>query len=176
MKTLAAVTLALSTALAGSAFGYRDTLKCAPNTPLLFPDAPENVYVLNGKVVSADGFKELELDPKSVESVEIVCATDLHRVFGHQARRSGVVVFTSPGPTTALRTSIQSIQKAQQDYAARHGVFAATLADLRWTDASGLITVKLTLSEGGSRWSATGSHRYHIGPSFAVSVSGEKAR
>jgi hypothetical protein len=167
--TLLAVVLV---ATAGAA-PHRPTpvLKCEgrPSGP---PTAPEYVYVLNGKAVEEKQIKQLEA--KSVESIEMVCAAELRTVFGIDARSMGVVVFTSPGPAAALRTSLESISALQRGHFAKHGKFAAQLNELGWSDPSGLIRVDLQRTQGGERWSATVRHRYLIGESFARTVSGEK--
>jgi hypothetical protein len=148
---------------------HRNMAKC-PNAPILFPDAPETVHVLNGKLTEADVLKRL--NKESVEVIEIVCATDLHRVFGIQSRRGGVSIFTAPGPHSLLKKSLESLVNAQNAYSKQHGHFAKSLSDLSWNDPSGLITVKLEVSENGARWSATGTHRHLLAPSSSVVVSG----
>ncbi|MEX2283774.1 MAG: hypothetical protein WEE89_14915 [Gemmatimonadota bacterium] len=168
----ACLALTLLITLSASAPNHRaETLKCAPGTPVLFPNAPENVFLLDAKPVEEKLLAQL--DPKSIESIEMVCATELHQVFGVEARRNGVLIFTAPGPHTALKTSLQSIVSMQQVHLAEHGVFAKTLTDLRWNDPTGLITMKLEVSEDGRRWSAAGSHRYRI-KALASQVSGER--
>jgi hypothetical protein len=134
--------------------------------------APANVFVLNGSIVEEKQIKQLE--PKSVESIEMVCAPELRSVFGIDARRMGVVVFTAPGPASALRASLESVAVLQRAHFAKHGTFAAQLSDLGWTDPSGLIRIDLQRTHEGERWSATGRHRYLIGQSFTRTVSGEK--
>src|SRR5688500_3080493 len=98
-----------------------ETLKCPLGTPVLFPNAPENVFLLYGKPAEQNVLAQV--DPKSIESIEIVCATDLHQVFGVEARRNGVLIFTAPGPHTELKASLQSIVSMQQAHLAKHGVF-----------------------------------------------------
>ena len=137
--------------------------------------APENVYVLNGKVVEEKQMRELiQVEPKSVESIEMVCAPELRSVFGIDALRMGVVIFTAPGPSSALRTSLESVAALQRVHFAKHGTFAAQLSDLGWSDPSGLIRIDLQRTQDGERWSATGKHRYLIAPSFTRTISGEK--
>jgi hypothetical protein len=148
-------------------------LKCA-NSPVLFPDAPEPVYVLNGKAVDKAVFQGL--DPKSVKSLEIMCAPELHQRFGVAARRTGIVVFTAPVPQALLQAGLDEIVQLQATYVRQHGVFGSTLGDLQWRDRSGLITVELTVTSDGNAWSATGRHRYLIGPRSAITVSGAKPR
>jgi hypothetical protein len=147
-------------------------LKCSLNAAPLFPKADEYVTVLDTKVVSKE--KLSELDPKSVESVDIVCAADLHRVFGIESRLGGIVVFTAPGPGTALKGSMDALEALQKAYVAKHNVFAAKLSDLDWTDASGMITVTITLYDDGARWSAVGSHKYLPHSSSNVTAAGHR--
>jgi hypothetical protein len=146
-------------------------LKCE-FSPSGSPTAPENVFVLNGKAVEEKQIKQLA--PKSVESIEMVCAEELRTIFGIEARRIGVVVFTTPGPSSALRSSLESISALQRAHFAKHRTFAAQLSDLGWSDPPGLVRVDLQRTQDGERWSATGRHRYLIGESFARTVSGEK--
>lgn len=67
-------------------------LKCA-SSPVLFPDAPEPVYVLNGKAVDKAVFQTI--DPRAIKSLEIMCAPQLHQLLGIKARRTGIVVVTA---------------------------------------------------------------------------------
>ena len=143
------------------------TMKC-PNQPVLFADAPEPVFVLDGKAVPQEK-KGLDIAPDAVESVEIVCATDVHREFGVKANRTAVVVFTKPGPYSALKNSVESIVSMQESYHAKHGAFARTIADLPWKDQTGLITVSLQVSQDGKEWFATGNHRHRFKGTYTVS-------
>jgi hypothetical protein len=148
------------------------TAKCPPSVPVLFPNAPDPVYVLDGKAVQKEVIARL--DPKTLESIEVVCANDVHRVFGIEGRRSAVVVFTAPGPHSALTASTKFLESQQKVHLARRGVFAKQLSDLAWSDPTGLITVILTVSEDGSSWSAHATHRHLINPSSGVTVAGKK--
>lgn len=149
-------------------------MKC-PNQPILFADAPEPVWVLDGKAILQEKFKELTgVTPESVESIEIVCATDVHRAFGIKANRTAVVVFTKPGPYTALKSSVESIASMQETYHAKHGAFAKTITDLPWKDETGLITVSLQVSQDGKQWFATGNHRHRFQGTYVVSGPARK--
>ena len=148
-------------------------LKCS-TTPVLFPDAPEPVYVLNGKAVNKVVFEKL--DPDSIESLAIMCAPELHQLFGIAARRSGIVVFTVPVPQATLQASLDAIIQLQAAYVQQHGIFASQLSDLQWRDRSGLITIEITVTNDGNAWSATGRHRFLTGPRSAITVSGTKPR
>lgn len=146
-------------------------LKCPPEEPVLFPDAPDVVTVLDAEAVPDS--VELDLNTLEIESIEIVCATELHEVFGIEARRSGVVVFTAPGPISALRASLDSISELQKAHLDEHGLYARDLSDLDWDDPSGLLTVELDVSDDGLRWDATGEHAWRFGAGTDVTVSGE---
>lgn len=148
------------------------TMKC-PNQPVLFADAPEPVFVIDGKAVPQEK-KGLDIAPEAVESIEIVCATDVHREFGVKANRTAVVVFTKPGPYSALKNSIESIVPMQQTYHAKNGSFASSITDLPWKDETGLITVTLRVSEDGKQWFAVGNHRHRFQGMYSVSGSAPK--
>ena len=154
------------------------SMKC-PNQPVLFADAPEPVFVLDGRAVQVDPkapqerLKEI-VSPEAVESIEIVCATDVHREFDVRANRTAIVVFTKPGPYSALKSSVESIVSMQESYYAKHGVFAKTITDLPWKDGSGLITVNLKVYEDGKQWSASGNHRHRFRGTYEVSGSARK--
>jgi hypothetical protein len=149
------------------------TMKC-PNQPILFADAPEPVFVIDGKAVPQEKGKELGIAPEAVESIEIVCATDVHREFGVKANRTAVVVFTKPGPYAALKNSVESIVSMQESYHAKHGAFARTITDLPWKDETGLITVSLQVSPDGKEWFATGNHRHRFRGTYVVSGPARK--
>ena len=163
----AAVAVLAAATLAAEPSGSR--LKCPPGTPIQFPNAPEPVFVLDGR--AADEAAIRALDPKTVASIEIVCADDLHRVLGIEARRSGVVVFTKPGPHEALQAALETIRTRQSAYYADHGEFATDPAQLDWADESGLMTVTLKVSESGRSWSATGTHLHRF-KNGSLSVTG----
>ena len=159
VRLFLAAVVALITLGAGSSAGRgAPVLKCPPGTPILFPDAPEPAFVLNARMVQREVLERVHRD--SIESIDIVCAIELHRTFGVEAQRSGFVVFTSPGPSTALQQAVDSIASLQKAYFAEHGRFATAPRDLGWSDPAGLVTIELTVSKGGSRWSARGTHRY----------------
>lgn len=144
-------------------------LKCPPEEPVLFPDAPDFVRVLDGEAVP-DG---VEIEMEEIERIEIICAIDLHRVYGVESRRGGAVLFTAPIPRSVLQASLDSISELQQRHLDEHGVYARTLSDLAWDDPSGLITVDLEVSDDGLRWNATGSHLWYFGEGTDITVSGE---
>ena len=150
------------------------TMKC-PNQPILFADAPEPLFVLDGKAVPEGTLKELTgVTPQSVESIEIVCATDVHRAFGVKANRTAVVVFTKPGPYSALKNSIEPIVSMQESYHAKNGAFAKAITELPWKDETGLITVSLEVSQEGKQWFATGNHRHRFQGVYTVSGAARK--
>ena len=153
------------------AFAPSTARKCA-NVPILFPDAPEPVLVLNAKAVDRDSMRKL--DDRRIESVNVVCADYIYRTFRIEARQSGVVIFTKPGPFSALRAVMDSIATLQTRFLARTGRFAQTLPELGWMDPAGLITVDLIIAADGSRWSATGKHRYLTGKQLESTVEGRK--
>lgn len=166
----------LCTAAASTASVRVPAVKCQPDARPLFPDAPDVVWVLNGKAIEKEEFGG-KVTPEMVESIRIMCAVDLYHVFGIKTRRGGIIIFTKPGPETALKVSLDSLATLQQTYHAREGTFATSLADLAWSDPSGLITVDLNVADSGDRWTATGAHRYLIhvnGPSSAITVSGSR--
>lgn len=129
------------------------------------------VYVVDGTVVGQSVFEAV--DRREMESLSVVCSDARHRVFGIEPGRDLVVVYTRPGRYSTLSASMESLAALQQAYLARHGFFARWLADLPWSDPSGFIAVKLSVSEDGGRWTATGTHR-HLSVRRAVSVSGER--
>ena len=129
------------------------------------------VYVVDGTVVGQSDFDAV--DRAEMESISVVCSDERHRVFGVEPGRDLVVVYTRPGRYSALTASMRSLAALQEAHLARNGVFASRLEDLRWSDPSGSVTVKLSVSEDGGRWTATGTHR-HLSATRAVSVSGEK--
>jgi hypothetical protein len=135
--------------------------KCQlPGAPILFPDAPEDVYVLNGRETSPEDMKLV--NKKDFESIEMVCPVQLHQVFGVKARRTGVVIFTTPGPHAAIKSAIADVTARQERHFATHGAFARTLEQLGWSDSTGMITMKLELFQEGRRWLATADHKYRI--------------
>ena len=101
--------------------------KCQlPGAPILFPDAPEDVYVLNGKEISPDDMKLV--NKKDYESIEFVCPVQLHQVFGVKAQRTGVVVFTTPGPHAAMKSALADVTARQEKYFGQHRAFGPQLA------------------------------------------------
>ena len=146
-------------------------LKCASGTPTRFPNAPEPVYVVDGKAVSEQELLALHRD--SVQSLEVLCFDEVHRRFGIEARRNGIVIFSKPGPGTALKAALDSLASRQSAYLATHGRFARTLDDLDWREPSGLISIDLLVSDDGNRWSAVGSHRW-LRAASTRSVSGSR--
>jgi hypothetical protein len=135
-----------------------------------FPPAPEHVYLLNGKRTTQEAIQQLH--PDAFEVVEVLCATELHSVFGVESQRGGVSVFTKPGPHSALRAEMERITSLQNAHFKTNGIFASQLADLSWSDPAGHSTVSLQVSGAGRTWSAKGSHRYLLAPTSAVVVSG----
>jgi hypothetical protein len=158
-------------ALAATSGSQPLRLKCPPGTPVMFPNAPEPAWVLNGKAADSTVMKSLK--PDSVESIEIACADEVYRVFKVEARRNAVVIFTIPGPTVALKNALETVKALQQQYHERHGRYATTAEALGWSDASGLISVDIAVTENGTRWFATAKHRYRLRDS-GITVSGTK--
>lgn len=140
--------------------------------PVLFRDAPEPAFVLDGKAVDADVVQELERE--RVESIDIMCAPALYEIYQVRAQRSGVVIFTRPGPAAQLQASLEDLQERQRSYFEAHGVFSKDLERLGWSDETGLITIDLSVQDGASRWKATVSHRYLPRLSSKRSVSGAR--
>lgn len=132
-------------------------LKCQPDMPILFEDAPEPAYVLDGRASDADTVQALAMD--SIESVAIMCADELFELFGVKARRNGVVVFTKPGPASQANAALDRIAELQQAHHRQHGAYTADPQRLGWSDPDGLLTVALE-AQGGSGWKAVLSHRY----------------
>jgi hypothetical protein len=174
MKTwnaIAAVTLAtgiagFSTQLTASA------LKCPRTEPVLFPKAPDIVTVLDGKPVSQESVHLEHADLRSIVlSIEIKCAAEIHRRFGIESQRGGVVIVTRPGAEAALKASLESIDALQKAYFEKNGTFASKPSDLGWNDATEYISIAITLSDGGKRWSAQGAHSLLTGISSTISGS-----
>jgi hypothetical protein len=154
------------------AFGPDTAVVKCGNVPIQFPDAPEPVYVLNAVAVDRDSMRKI--GERQMESVQVHCAGYIYQTFGIEAQRSGIVMFTKPGPVSALRAAMDSIAALQTRFLARTGRFAPTLSELGWTDAAGLITVDVMVAVDGTRWSATGKHRYLTGTQLEVTVEGRK--
>jgi len=169
MKSYVAV-FAFSLALVSATRPEFPTAAKCPNQPVLFPAAPEHVYLVNGKATTQDALHKLQ--PDAVETIEVVCAIDLHRAFGVESQRGGVSLFTKPGPHSALRADMQRLVALQTAYFEAHGAFAAKLADVSWNDPSGQMTAQLEVTSDGRQWSARGSHRFLLTPSSVVVVSG----
>ena len=67
-------------------------VKCPVGTSFLFPDAPDFVTVLDGKLSSQEELAKVE--PESIASITIVCANELYQRYKVKARVSGTVVLT----------------------------------------------------------------------------------
>lgn len=174
MKSLIAVVVVLAVLPAGmgAVSAERTALLKCPAEADLFPEAPDVVYVLDGRLLSEEEYRNL--DVSTLESIDIACPRDVHRVFGIESRRGAVVSFTAPGPHKVVQAALDSIAILQRNHFEARGAFASGLADLPWTDETGMITVELSASHGGLRWSATGRHRHFIRPDNAVTVSGDR--
>ena len=173
MKAIpASICATLALAAAVVAFAPDTAVAKCGNVPILFPDAPEPVLVLNARAVDRDSMRKV--DERRIESVTVVCADYIYRTFRIEARQSGIVMFTKPGPASALRVALDSIATLQTGFLARTGRFAQSLSELGWTDPAGLITVELTIAVDGTRWSATGRHRYLTGEQLESTVEGRK--
>ena len=155
---------------AGAVAETRPAMKCPAGTPVLFPDAPEIVYVLDGRPVPRE--VTAKLDSKTIESVHVICATQLYRDFDLKAKRSGMLVFTVLVVRASLNASLDSLGVLQRAYFASHGAYANTLADLAWPGSPNVIAMQLTVSERGSRWYATATHRYVTNKSAEASSAG----
>src|SRR5262245_66200678 len=120
MKLFATATaLALLTGMTGlGGDGAAYARKCPPDPSPIFAGAPDFVFLLDGKAIGQAQYDQL--DKSSIESIDIVCAKELHEVFGVKAKMSGVVAFTAPGPSTALRASLQSIAPLQENHLRVH--------------------------------------------------------
>ncbi|HSK18594.1 MAG TPA: hypothetical protein VK912_05600 [Longimicrobiales bacterium] len=156
--------------------GFAATWPASPRKctmPVLFRDAPEPAFVLDGDAADADVMRQLEAE--QVESIDIMCAPELYEIYQVKAQRSGVVIFTRPGPVAQLQSSLDELQALQRSYFEAHGVFSSDLEQLGWADETGLITMDLSVQDGGSRWKATASHRYRPRLSSQRSVSADHA-
>jgi hypothetical protein len=138
----------------GSGGGAR---KCT-DVPVSFPDAPEPIYVIDGERFRPDSVPHL--DRAVIHRISVVCADYLYETFGIKARRTGVVIFTVPGPEKVLRASMDSIAVLQGVFFEARGRFASDVAELGWSDPSGLMTVDMMILPNDRGWTATGSHRY----------------
>jgi hypothetical protein len=143
--------------------------------PAPFPDAPDVVFLLNGKFMDKDAIGPAA---ETIDGVFIVCdVVKLYNTFGIKSQRGAVFIFTKPGPKAALQARLDSVVALQRTYRAREGKFATRLADLGWSDPSGVITIDLKVAENGASWTATGTLRYLLffeGPSSAITVSGSR--
>lgn len=151
--------------------GIEGELKCGSGTPTRFPNAPEPVYVVDGQAIPEQELSAL--DRGSIESLEVLCFEEIHRRFGIEARRSGIVIFTKPGPEAVLTATLDSLASKQSAYLATRGRFARTLDDLDWREPSELISIDLVVSDDGNRWSAVGTHRW-LRAESTRSVSGSR--
>jgi hypothetical protein len=178
MRVFAVLATVIVSSFAASRANVRTpAVACHPDARdgyALFPDAPEVIQVLNGKVIekSDDG----AIKPDAIDGIFIVCdAIRIFEEFGFKSKRGGVFLFTKPGPKMMLKAGLDSIATLQQIHIAAHRTFATRLADLPWRDSTGLITVKLDVSQTGDRWIATGTHRYLVffkSPDSVMTVSG----
>ena len=148
------------------------TLKCARGTPTRFPNAPEPVYVLDGRAATAEELTAL--DRSTIESIEVVCHDEVYRRFGIEARHNGVIMFTKPGPRAVLRAALDSLAARQQAFVAEHGRLARSVIELEWRAPAEAISVDLSVSDDGTRWTAVGTHRHLPEKSATIAVSGEK--
>ena len=166
--------LVMSLAAAGlvvlAARGSASTERKCAHTPVLFPDAPEPVYVLDGRAVDRAAIEEI--DGGTVESAYIMCAADLYDRLNVRAQRSGFVVFTIPGPHAQLREGVARLEELQRDHFQRHGTYTDDLERLGWSDTTGLITVEASVFDQGRSWKATASHFYLARPESKLTVSG----
>jgi hypothetical protein len=165
MRGYAVLAAALVSSLAASSANVRTpAAMCrsdARDGSALFPDAPEVIRVLNGKLI--ENSADAALKPDMIESIFVVCdAIHIFEEFGFKSKRGGVFIFTRPGPKTMLKASLDSIATLQKTHFAAHRKFADRLADLLWSDSSGLITIQLDVSPSGDRWIASGTHRYLV--------------
>jgi hypothetical protein len=173
MKILPALlAIAMFAPSVGPAAAASSARKCPRGTPVRFPNAPEYVYLLDGRSVGPEAIERV--DHNTVESVQIICHDDLHRVFGVEAKYGGVVMFTAGGPSSTLRSTMESLAKLQEAHHAKTGAFARTLAELGWSDPTGLLTVSLSVTNDGTSWTATGRHRHLISTQLGFTVSGSK--
>ena len=147
-------------------------LKCARGTPTRFPNAPEPVFVLDGRAVTDTVLETL--DKSKVESIEVVCYDEVYRRFGIEARHNGIIIFTKPGPRAVLRAALDSLALRQQAFVAEHGRFARTTAELEWQAPIDAISIELTVSDDGTRWTAAGTHRFLSASSATLTAGGER--
>ena len=166
---VAALSLLIGTA-ALPAGAPAEAWKCPPDSSPTFADAPDFVILVDRKVVTQQAYEQM--DKKSIESIDVLCADPLHRAYGVKAKMSGLVVFTAPGPDAAVRAAFESIARLQQAHLREHGAFTTDLARLGWKDETGLISIDLALNDNGNRWVATGRHQHRFG--FVATTVGDK--
>ena len=163
MRRIAIVPVAVAIAFVAVASAAAPSVgaarKCS-NAPILFPDAPELVWVLDGKGIDTTEGAKIEGLADSIESVEVACAESVHRRFGIKSRGGGVVIFTKPGPAAVLRVQVDSVAKLHRAFTAINGKPTAHPAQLGWRDSTGLITVELEKSSESGGWTVVGRHRW----------------
>lgn len=161
MKLLAVLVCGSIPLLAfGAASSSTSSARKCVNVPILFPDAPEPVFVLNGEAVDRDSVASTtSVTPDKILSVELACADKIYERFRIKARRTGLIVFTRE-LHTELKSAMDSIAVLQVAFLERTGGFASTVAELGWSSKSGRVTVEMRLLDDGSRWTATGNSKY----------------
>ena len=143
------------------------TVKCSHPISAASPA----VHVVDGRRVEESAARAL-MTPETVESIEVVCSHEGHRVFGVAPGSHLVLVFTKAADRSEmLATGMRSIVLAQEAHLAGRGSYASRLDQLLWVNPAGKLSVTLRVSEDGTRWSASGSHRAGGEP---VTVSGER--
>ena len=161
------VVLSLLSATAAPAEGAGSVARKCSATAARFTPA---VYILDG--VLTDSLVMRRLDPKNVESIRVTCTTLAHRVFGVEPDRHLVMIMTkTPDWHALLSSTMQSIVLAQERYYEANGRFASRLEELVWFSPERPTDVRLRVSRGGARWSATGVYR---GGGEPLTVSGER--
>src|SRR5262245_38307532 len=73
--------------------------------------SPLPVYVLNGKIVDSTAIQAIKAE--SIEDLYVACSDERYSVFGVEPLRDAVVIFTAPGPSTALKRGLDSIKVLQ---------------------------------------------------------------
>ena len=173
MFRFAAVSAAFAIVAAVSAAAGPSTgvvLKCT-KAPILFPDAPEHVWVLDGKTMdTTDGKAKVQEMADKIESVEVSCPESIYRRFAIKSRLGGVVIFTKPGPQTVLRSQVDSVAKLYRASAAALGTLPRNAEELGWRDSTGLITIEIRRSGEANGWTVLGRHWWLEGPENVVTA------
>jgi hypothetical protein len=166
MRHLVALPAAVAIiALVSAAASSNGVARKCVNAPILFPEAPDLVWVLDGKAIdTTNGKARMDAMRDTIESIEVTCAEPIYRRFAIKSRRGGIVIFTKPGPETVLRLRVDSVAKLHRAYTAARGKAAVNAEELGWRDSTGLITIEFARSAETGEWTVLGRHRWLEGP------------